>query len=85
MLVMLGRGRGGLAHTNTMPPLGGWDEPIRTLVPLRQGFMRHPTRNKCMGWFAQIPTRFGRWLGQHEKSLSLDRESASLYEIYCDQ
>ena len=28
-------------------------EPTRTMVPWRQGF-RHPTRNKCMGWFAQI-------------------------------
>ena len=31
----------------------GWGEPTRTLVSWRQGF-RHPTRNKCMGWFAQI-------------------------------
>ena len=28
-------------------------EPTRTLVPWRQG-NRHPTRNECMGWFAQI-------------------------------
>ena len=31
----------------------GWGEPTRTLVPWRQGF-RHPTRNECMRWFAQI-------------------------------
>ena len=31
----------------------GWEEPTRTLVPWRQGF-RHPTRNECMGGFAQI-------------------------------
>jgi hypothetical protein len=31
----------------------GWGEPTRTLVPWRQGF-RHPKRNECMGWFAQI-------------------------------
>ena len=31
----------------------GWGEPTRILVPWRQGF-RHPTRNECMGWFAQI-------------------------------
>ena len=28
-------------------------EPTHTLAPWRQGF-RHPTRNECMGWFAQI-------------------------------
>src|ERR1700738_5298884 len=33
--------------------LEGWGEPTRTLVPWRQGF-RHPTRNECMGRFAQI-------------------------------
>ena len=31
----------------------GWDGTTRTLLPWRQGF-RHPTRNECMGWFAQI-------------------------------
>ena len=31
----------------------GWGEPSRTLVSWRQGF-GHPTRNKFMGWFAQI-------------------------------
>ena len=31
----------------------GWGEPTLTLVPWRQGF-RHPTRNECMGGFAQI-------------------------------
>ena len=31
----------------------GWDKPTCTLVSWKQGF-RHPTRNKCMGWFAQI-------------------------------
>ena len=31
----------------------GWVETTRTLVPWRQGY-GHPTRNKCMGWFAQI-------------------------------
>ena len=31
----------------------GWGEPTCTLVPWRQGF-RHPTKNECMGWFAQI-------------------------------
>ena len=31
----------------------GWAKPTRTMVPWRQGF-RHPTRNECMGWFAQI-------------------------------
>ena len=31
----------------------GWGETTRTLVPWRGGF-RHPTRNECMGWFAQI-------------------------------
>ena len=30
-----------------------WGETTRTLVPWRQGF-RHPTRNECMGYFAQI-------------------------------
>ena len=30
-----------------------WGEPTCTLVPWRQGF-RHPTRNECMGLFAQI-------------------------------
>ena len=40
--------------TGTTPP-AGWGEPTRTLVPWRQGF-RHPTRNECMGWFAQITT-----------------------------
>jgi hypothetical protein len=33
--------------------MNGWGEPTRTLVSWRQGF-RHPTRNECMGWFAQI-------------------------------
>ena len=32
---------------------GGWGERTRTLIPWRQGF-RHPTRNECMHWFAQI-------------------------------
>ena len=32
---------------------GGWGKPICTLVPWRQGF-RHPTRNECIGWFAQL-------------------------------
>ena len=27
-----------------------WGKPTRTMIPWRQGF-RHPTRNKCMGWF----------------------------------
>ena len=31
----------------------GWGELTHALVPWRQGF-RHPTRNECMGWFAQI-------------------------------
>jgi hypothetical protein len=31
----------------------GWGISTRTLVPWKQGF-RHPTRNECMGWFAQI-------------------------------
>ena len=31
----------------------GWGETTRALLPWRQGF-RHPTRNKCMGRFAQI-------------------------------
>ena len=31
----------------------GWDKTTRTLAPWRQEF-RHPTRNECMGWFAQI-------------------------------
>ena len=35
------------------PPSFGWGESTRTLVPWRQGF-RHPTKNECMGWFAQI-------------------------------
>ena len=34
------------------PLVKGWGETTRTLVPWRQGF-RHPTRNECMGWFAQ--------------------------------
>ena len=34
-------------------PLLGWGKPTHTMVPWRQGF-RHPTRNECMGWFAQI-------------------------------
>ena len=33
--------------------LHGWGKPNRTLVPWRQRF-RRPTRNECMGWFAQI-------------------------------
>ena len=40
--------------SRTMRPLwGGWGKPTRTLVSWRQGF-RHPTRNECMGWYAQI-------------------------------
>ena len=31
----------------------GWSEPTCTLVLWRQG-LRHPTRNECVGWFAQI-------------------------------
>ena len=31
----------------------GWGEPTRIMVPWRQGF-RHPTKNKCMGWFTRI-------------------------------
>ena len=31
----------------------GRGEPTHTLFPWRQG-CRHPTRNECMGWFAQI-------------------------------
>ena len=27
-----------------------WGKLTRTMIPWRQGF-RHPTRNKCMGWF----------------------------------
>ena len=34
-------------------PHFGWGKPTRALFPWRQGF-RHPTRNECMGWFAQI-------------------------------
>ena len=34
----------------------GWGELTSTLVPWMQGF-RHPTRNECMGWFAQIQTQ----------------------------
>ena len=33
--------------------LKGWDETTCILVSWRQGF-RHPTRNECMSWFAQI-------------------------------
>ena len=32
----------------------GSGKTSRTPVPWRQGF-RHPIRNECMGWFAQIP------------------------------
>ena len=37
--------------TSSWPNYGG--------VPWRQGF-RHPTRNECMGWFAQIPNYLPR-------------------------
>ena len=49
----------------------GWGETTCILVPWKQGF-RYPTRNECMGWFAQIScavsgvadldtTKFGTW------------------------
>ena len=34
------------------------NQPVHVLVPWRQGF-KHPTRNKCMGWFAQISWNLG--------------------------
>jgi hypothetical protein len=32
-------------------------KPTRALVPWRQGF-RHPVRNECIGWFAQISKKW---------------------------
>ena len=36
-----------------LEPAHGWGKTTRTLAPLRQ-VVRYPTRNECMGWFAQI-------------------------------
>jgi hypothetical protein len=36
-------------------------KPTCTLVPWRQGF-KHPTKNECMGWFAQISSTHPNFL-----------------------
>ena len=38
---------------NARPCYVGWGETTRTLISWRQGYC-HPTRNECMGWYAQI-------------------------------
>ena len=48
-----------LFYFNPPPPIKGWGEPTCTLVPWRQGF-RHPTRNECMGWYAQIAIKLAK-------------------------
>ena len=42
--------------------IGALGKPTCTLIPWRQGF-RHPTWNKFMGWFAQIPNTVGEGRG----------------------
>ena len=44
--------------TNTPTLEEDWGEPNHASVAWRQGF-RHPTRNECMGWLAQILEEVG--------------------------
>ena len=52
-----------LIWTNMSIDIYVWGEPICKLVLWRQGF-RHPTRNECMGWLAQIQYIHFDWEGE---------------------
>ena len=61
-------------------PHHGWGEPIRTLVFWRQGSRHHPTRNECMGWFAQIPSSRLGWTNPYTSFLGARVEATSKKE-----